>query len=1399
MLLKINLNIITILQLTLLISFISADNKNDLNYLRKQFTNDLSDHNSDLKWWEYLTSDTKENKNFVPVGAESVAFDVVQTHLTDDEIPDEEELPASTTPAPVPVSRTNGGVKTKTQATSPKRPSVAPTTTQASTIDDEENEVRNEVKPVKTAPRKTVQPTKTTSSRPTQPAVKSVSPRIITTTSSPLVEDSEDEELENNVVKKPTVNQPAAPRKTVQPTKTQQPTKTIPSRPQIGGTKTRTSTAPKVAPKKVTPTTTPASKPFVDDADEEEEKVVVTTRRLAVIQPVKKPLPTSPTKQQPGSVKTKQPSSGVKTRQPSPSPRPVITSARPTVTSSRPTVTSARPAVTTSRPSTAIDEEDDAEDENLPAAKSQPTVSSRPITTTSRPTTAQPARKAPQPGTKTKPLPPRIGKKQPTKTSGTKSRQAPSKPTPARPAITPTTSRPTTIASTTEAEEDDDEPAATVRTIPIQPKKVPQPVQPTKTPSGTKTRQTPVRPATSRPVITPTTARPSVSTDSEEEIDNEVVSKKPAAALPRKVSPAPAVKTRPTTTEGPLEEDDEEKTVSNTVRPISPVRKMIPQGTKKPSKPTGGVKRPPGTKTKQTPTKVTPRVIIPTTSRPTVSVATSRPTTVASSTTEAEEDDAEDENLPAAKSQPTVAPRKPTVIIQTTTSRPLGTKTRPAPQPTKTRPTTPSKTQPRKPSAPVTTTSRPSTAIDEEDDSEDDNLPAKPQPTLAPRTTQRPTPTTARRPTVSVTTTSSIIESDEEVSEELPKRENVPKPMPRRPLGTKTPSKTAGTKTAPVQPRAPSPVSTGIKTRQPSSRPTVVTSAPRIVTTTSSSLDESDDSDDENLPSQPKAPAPAPRVSSQRPQTPTTTRKPIVVINDNDEEEEINEIPKKPVPSPMPRGVKRPINSIPPKPQVIGTKTPSGTKTARPQPQPQPRIVTTARPIITTTLKEESNDSEDENLPTTARPQRPSIQTTSRPVETTTSDDDDADNEINVAPKRPPVPQPRKVPGTKSPPSGQSGTKTRQPPTKTAPRKTVVIATTARPVPTTAQPISEDAEDEPTELPARKAVPSPVPRKVSPKIITAVTEEDDDEDSNAEAPATRRPVPAPQPRRQPIGGTKGGTKTRTVQPSTQSPLKTRVVITTTTAAPLKEESDNESEKDEEELEVTSTSRPVPQPRITTQRPRGVKTPIGSTKTRVSSSRPVLRTTTSTPLDEEGEEENLIPAKPAPAPRPVGRKVVVTKGPEQPSSVTTAGVSIVTTPTSVNVNNRRVISKTNMAVPKPVSFNRRSKTREQVETTTLEPIPVPAFEPTRRSTNPIIQSISVDNEEETENLQLPRKKSAVRNAERIYSSDLAKFSSRIRYSERQPVNSQLKFSSYSPPLIDSLVEPNEPFIEINRIK
>lgn len=321
-------------------------------------------------------------------------------------------------------------------------------------------------------------------------------------------------------------------------------------------------------------------------------------------------------------------------------------------------------------------------------------------------------------------------------------------------------------------------------------------------------------------------------------------------------------------------------------------------------------------------------------------------------------------------------------------------------------------------------------------------------------------------------------------------------------------------------------------------------------------------------------------------------------------------------------------------------------------------------------------------------------------------------------------------------------------------------------------------------------------------VITSITEDDDD-DSNAEAPTTRRPVPPPQPRRQPIAGTKGGTKT--AQPSTQSPLKTRVVITTTTTAPLKEESDNESEKDEEELEVTSTSRPAVQPRITTQRPRGVKIPSGSTKTRPSSSssRPVLRTTTSGPLDENeesvDEKSDLLPAKPE-VPRPLGRKVISRRpNTEQPSSA--LPVSIVTTPTSVNVNNRRVISKTNMAVPKPVSFNRRSKTRDQAaETTTLEPIPVPAFEPTRRSVNPIIQSITIDNEEESsENLQLPRKKSAVRNVGRIYTSDLAKFSSRIRYSERQPLNSQLKFSSYSPPLIDSLVEPNEPFIEINRIK
>lgn len=233
------------------------------------------------------------------------------------------------------------------------------------------------------------------------------------------------------------------------------------------------------------------------------------------------------------------------------------------------------------------------------------------------------------------------------------------------------------------------------------------------------------------------------------------------------------------------------------------------------------------------------------------------------------------------------------------------------------------------------------------------------------------------------------------------------------------------------------------------------------------------------------------------------------------------------------------------------------------------------------------------------------------------------------------------------------------------------------------------------------------------------------------------------------------------------------------------------EGDEEELPATSRPAvPAPQPR----RP-GVKTPTG-TKTRATQAPAIVReTTTEAALIEEEPDEIPEAKKPAVS----GRKVVTRVSPRIVNTETTTQPAPTAAP-------RRPISKTRIdstTVPKPMSFTRsktsQPKQREQpIETTTLEPIPVPAFEPTRRSAQkPIIQSITVDNEEDSESEQLPRKKTIRRRkvVKRIYSSDLAKFSSRVRFAERAAAG-PIKFSSYSPPLVN----PNdESFIEINRIK
>ena len=151
------------------------------------------------------------------------------------------------------------------------------------------------------------------------------------------------------------------------------------------------------------------------------------------------------------------------------------------------------------------------------------------------------------------------------------------------------------------------------------------------------------------------------------------------------------------------------------------------------------------------------------------------------------------------------------------------------------------------------------------------------------------------------------------------------------------------------------------------------------------------------------------------------------------------------------------------------------------------------------------------------------------------------------------------------------------------------------------------------------------------------------------------------------------------------------------------------------------------------RPRGVKIPI-------------LRVTTtqSPPLSSEGDEDEK-PDIPAEVKRPSlsGRKVVLNR--------VTPRIVENTTPTSIEIltsstGRPRVISKTrieSMGVPRPVSFSKKSKTsapkqpaaeeQPNEEVTTLEPIPVPSFEPTRArkpSQNPIIQSITIDNEEDS---------------------------------------------------------------------
>lgn len=241
---------------------------------------------------------------------------MVQTHLTDDEIPDEEE-----TPAVVSTKSSQGAVSigSSQRPTTTQRPTTQrPTTAEPAIVPGE---------------RKTAQ----------KPAVKT-SPRIVTTTASSVISESDEEELdeENAVVgrkpeqpaKKPVVETPArkAP--------------TQPVRPQVsgGGTKTKTS-VPKVSPRIVT--TTAASRPAPTEEGDEEGEIVTTRKPIVIVQP-RKPI---------GTKTPSRPTGGVKTKA-APKPQTV----RPAVTTQRPVVTTQRPAVTT-------EESEESEDETLPTTR----------------------------------------------------------------------------------------------------------------------------------------------------------------------------------------------------------------------------------------------------------------------------------------------------------------------------------------------------------------------------------------------------------------------------------------------------------------------------------------------------------------------------------------------------------------------------------------------------------------------------------------------------------------------------------------------------------------------------------------------------------------------------------------------------------------------------------------------------------------------------------------------------------------------------------------------------------------------------------------------------------------------------------------------------------------------
>ena len=293
------------------------------NELRKKFTHELSD-SSDSKWWEYLIpSETKVSRNYLPLNAESVAFDVVQS--TDDEIPDEEDTPIATT-------KSESDTKTQTlRPTTTFRPIV--TTTESSI-----GERKTSRKTTSQQPTKSIQKSKVS-----QPAIKT-SPRLVTTTASSLVNEDEEEELENNIeVKKPTS-------KTTSTSSTarklsQQPTKTRPQQPSLP---TKTS-LPKVSPRIITTTTASASK-----SDEDEEELVVTKKPILL---TKKPIKPQP-QQNNGGIK----SSGIKTNG--------GTKTKSTATQPRQPSISARPAITTTTlRSTTLDESDDSDDESLPTSR----------------------------------------------------------------------------------------------------------------------------------------------------------------------------------------------------------------------------------------------------------------------------------------------------------------------------------------------------------------------------------------------------------------------------------------------------------------------------------------------------------------------------------------------------------------------------------------------------------------------------------------------------------------------------------------------------------------------------------------------------------------------------------------------------------------------------------------------------------------------------------------------------------------------------------------------------------------------------------------------------------------------------------------------------------------------